>query len=291
MKRLLVLLFVVVLCGSLVLTGCSNAGQEKEDEDAEVKVTEAESTKTEAAESEVTQADIEETIIGSWILAERDGQPALTNEKGLFTFVSPTKAYVSASYNARPEQGSPWVDLLEADVEITDNKVTLTWPVNEDTIIVDEFTVSSITDSENQGDLIVKSVKDGKERILTEEAVSLVKVNDDYSKDILGTWEGRCTSEDSEFDDGQEHRWEYKEDGTYVYYVKDGDNWAPGDDTMNEYFVAGNLLCTRWKEGDAESREWWEISIDGDTMKWTALRQDKDGKTFTPEFEMTKVEE
>ena len=68
------------------------------------------------------------------------------------------------------------------------------------------------------------------------------------SDDIIGTWEGHCTSEGSAFDDGQEHRWEYKDDGTYVYYVK-----------------------------DEEYREWWEISIDGDT--------------FTATFEMKKVDE
>ena len=111
------------------------------------------------------------------------------------------------------------------------------------------------------------------------------------SDDIIGTWEGHCTSEGSAFDDGQEHRWEYKDDGTYVYYVKDGNKWIPSDDTKNEYFVAGNLLCARWEEKDEEYREWWEISIDGDTMNWTALRADEDGNTFTATFEMKKVDE
>ena len=59
---------------------------------------------------------------------------------------------------------------------------------------------------------------------------------------------------------------------------------------MNEYFVAGKLLCTRWTENGEENREWWEISIDGDKMNWTALREDENGKTFTASFEMTKVE-
>jgi hypothetical protein len=60
---------------------------------------------------------------------------------------------------------------------------------------------------------------------------------------------------------------------------------------MNEYFVAGNLLCSRWMENGQENREWWEISIDGDKMNWTALREDEDGKTFTATFEMKRVEE
>lgn len=58
----------------------------------------------------------------------------------------------------------------------------------------------------------------------------------------------------------------------------------------DEYFVDGNLLCTRWMENGAENREWWEISIDGNKMNWSALREDEDGKTFTATFEMTKVQ-
>ena len=108
---------------------------------------------------------------------------------------------------------------------------------------------------------------------------------------MIGTWEGRCTSEGSVFDDGQDHRWEFKDDGTYVYYVKDGDNWVPADAVEGDYFVAGNLLCGRWFEDERENREWWEITIDGDKMNWTALREGEDGETFTASFEMQKVPE
>ena len=99
-------------------------------------------------------------------------------------------------------------------------------------------------------------------------------------------------SEGSEFDDGETHRWEYKADGTYVYYVKDGDDWVPyKGNTLNEYFVDGVLLCTRWIDNDVENREWWEIaSIKDGVMKWKALRQKEDGSTYTATFEMRKVE-
>jgi hypothetical protein len=32
------------------------------------------------------------------------------------------------------------------------------------------------------------------------------------------------------------------------------------------------------------------MTIDGDTMNWTALREADDGSTFTATFEMSKVE-
>ena len=279
MKKKQYLLLSFALCGLLAFTACSGDNTEKP----------AEAESAEAAQGEADQTDIAEMMIGKWMITERSGQPALTNEKSAFTFTSPTKAYISASFNARPELGTPWMELLEADVAVSGNTVTITRNLGEDAATVDELTISDITDTETQGSLIVKSMEDGDETIVSEETIRLTKINDDFSEDILGTWEGRCTSEGSAFDDGQEHRWEYKADGTYVYYVKDGDDWIPGDDTLNEYFVDGNLLCTRWSDDSTEYREWWEIVIDGDTMTWTALRADEDGNPFTASFEMHKV--
>ena len=74
-----------------------------------------------------------------------------------------------------------------------------------------------------------------------------------------------------------------------VYYLKDGDEWVATNDTLNEYYVAANLLCLRWVEDGQESRDYWEIAIDGDTMSWTALREGDDGKTFTDTRELKRV--
>lgn len=40
-----------------------------------------------------------------------------------------------------------------------------------------------------------------------------------------------------------------------------------------------------------DNREWWVITISGDKMSWTALRDNKDGTTFTATFEMKRVSE
>ncbi len=83
-------------------------------------------------------------------------------------------------------------------------------------------------------------------------------------------------------DGGQEHRWEFKDDGTFVFYIKNNKGiWEAKDDEYAEYFVAGDLLCTRWKnagEGTVENREWWEIATASEkSMVWTALRENADG--------------
>ena len=231
-------------------------------------------------------ADLAEMLLGKWMVADKDGKSALTNDKYVINFVSDAKAYVSASFL---KGGGHWVNLKEADVAISGNTMTLSSYPDEHTKVVDEFTITAINAGEFSADRKVAITANGTETLNVEAPVRFVKVDADYSNAIVGTWEGRCTSAGSVFDDGQEHRWEYRADGNFIYYMKDGDGWKPVIDTLDEYFVAGNLLCTRWEANGVENREWWEITIDGDAMYWTALRQNDDGSTFTATFEMTKV--
>ena len=237
-------------------------------------------------------AGLAEKIIGKWMQAEMMGRPMMTNEKLVYTFVSDTKAYISASLNGNSKIASQWNDKAEADVTINGNEMILTSKRSENMTVVEKFIITDITDSEFVAAHEVTITVDGDVLPSNSHMLSFTKVKADYSEAILGTWEGRCTSEGSEFDDGQVHRWQYKADGTYVYYVKDGDNWVPyANNTLNEYFVDGNLLCTRWVDDGVEYREWWEIaSITDGKMNWTALRQDNpDDTPYTVTFEMTRV--
>ena len=261
---------VALICSSMVFTSCS-----KDD-------------------NPVNPADnLAEKIIGKWISAERNGEAMMTNKKMVFTFVSATKAYVSTSRNSRSELNPSWMDQLEADVVINGNQMTLTFHPDEHKTSLHEFTVTAISDSEFTANEKVTVTVDGNVVVSEENISRFTKVTADYREAILGTWEGKVTSsEGSEYDDGELHRWEYKADGNFVYYVQnDNGEWVPSSNTLNQYFVDGVLLCTRWIDNDIENREWWEITIKGDKMNWTALRQNPDGTTFTATFEMTKVVE
>ena len=265
MKKLIMVLAATLICGACLFTSC------KKDKNN-------------------TDLNLEEKIIGKWEVADKNGQPAPTDIKSVYTFVSTTRAYISQSFNAHPEAGTPWHYQVEAEVVISGNKVTVTNHSDEHTTAVEEFTITSIDDKEITANRKITVTVDGNVTRSSEDSFRLTKTTADYRTTILGTWEGHCTSEGSVFDDGQEHRWEYKADGTYTYYVMDGDNWVPYEgNTLNEYFVDGKLLCTRWVDNGVENREWWEISINGNRMNWTALRQNDDGTTFTATFEMEKV--
>ena len=256
--RSIAVLAAILICGASVFTSCSS------NEDNTVVPVEPD-------------LNLAEKIIGKWIVADLDGEPCPTDLKAVVTFVSPTKAYGNLS----DILSDSWNDEAEADVNIKGNSITMVSEEDEHIKHVLNATVSSITDQEMvlrsdwtiflDGEIIFHEVYD-EER--------WVRVTDDYEDAVIGVWEGKINSE---------HRWEYKADGTYVYYNKDGDNWVPSANTLNEYFVAGNLLCMRWINDDQMYHEWWEIeSIEDGVMKLTALRVNDDGTTYNATFEMKK---
>ena len=267
-------LAAALICGASVFTSCT-----------------ASDNPAQPAEPDLNVA---EKIIGKWMIAERNGQPVPTNQKQVFNFTSATKVFVSLSISAKPGMPSSWADNLESDVTISGNFVTITGHPDETTTILDENEITSINDNEFTTKRKLTMTKNGEVSFSTEMTLRFVKVTADYCADILGMWEGRMTSEQSVYGDVEDHRWEYMTDGTFNFFRKVDDQWQISDDDFSDYFVAGNLLCTRWKnagEGNEEQREWWEIeSIEDGVMKWKALRQKEDGSTYTATFEMKKIE-
>ena len=240
-----------------------------------------------------TQAEVEQNIIGRWMTTTMDFQNIPTNNKIVFEFESLTKAYLNASLNSVPELPALWNKKTELTVAIVDNHIVLTGQKDEHTASIFELIIAEMS-ADRMECITIHSEINEKGEMVTSPAFfnTYEKVDKDYSADIVGMWEGQATSDEGTYGDGKQHRWEYKADGTFVYYVKDGDDWVPSTNTLNEYFVAGNLLCTRWIDNEIEYREWWEIeSIENDVMKWKALRQKEDGTTFTSTFEMKKVTE
>ena len=236
-------------------------------------------------------AGLAEKLIGKWIQAETNGEPTLTNKKTVTTFYSTELATISTLRETRSAT-MVWSNSQEYEVDIDGNKVTLTREVDANITLINEYIITDINDDEMFCNFRHITIRNGEKRDPHEQFVRFKRVEADYSDAIVGLWEGHCTSEGSAFDDGQAHRWKYKNNGDFVYYVQNSaGEWVPGDNTLNEYFVDGNLLCTRWVDEGVEYREWWEIaSIADGKMSWTALRQDNpDSTPYTVTFEMTRV--
>ena len=260
--------FIILAATVIVLTSCSN-----NDNDSNFD-------------------NLSEKLIGKWLTTEHNGLPCITNMKVAHTFVkegSGLKMYNSLSMF----ESNWWSFREEMDVTIDGNKLVAK---DAQGIVVTYMEVTSI--SENRLEFITSTTwtEGDSTASVGPRLESFVRVNADYSSTILGTWEGRSTGQDgSEFDDGENHRWEYRSDGTFTYYEKINDQWQAKDDEFAHYFIDGNLLCTRWKnsgQDQEEHREWWEIvSIENNVMKWTALRFRNDGSSYTATFQMERISE
>ena len=269
MKKLkLWVMAATLVCGSSVFTSCSS-----NDDNPSQPVN-----------------NLAEKLIGKWINVADDGKATPTNQKRVLTFLSPTKALFSISGTNPVAVG--WYTHQDCDVTINGSHVTVSTAASGMNIVC-EYDVRSVSDTEMDTEFSFKNSVNVQVFLQTQGTQRFQRINADYSQDIIGLWEGRVTSTDDDHTDGELHHWEYRTDGTYVYYSLVDGQWTASNDNVSGYFVDGILLCTRWKKtADSEElREWWEIeSIKDGVMKWTALREREDGSTYTASFEMKKVE-
>ncbi|MBO4730380.1 MAG: hypothetical protein J5593_02790, partial [Bacteroidaceae bacterium] len=165
--------------------------------------------------------NLSEKIIGKWVMAtDFDGQPALTNNKEVITFLSSTKAYASRSrgdMNGGPQapnpqdtpegQGAPegasepmpgaggWDDYQECDVMIDGNTVILTSEGPNGTTNTVKYIIKSISESEFTCEVVrdapggMITPLDGEVEVDGEIIQRFVRVTADYSAAILGLWE------------------------------------------------------------------------------------------------------
>ena len=278
MKKIQWFLMSVLFCALTALTACSNNDGSR------------------SSEEKQPIGNLSEKILGKWIHVETDGVPMLTNQKSVHTFVledSTIKAYNSLAMN---DVGAWWEFRKQMDVAIDGNQVTVKGKYDNGKSVITEMAVASATGKELLFDAKTTLFNDGEAyAVIGPRNEKYVLVEKDYSQEILGTWEGHITSDQSAYDDSKLHRWEYKDDGSYVYWGLDEDGeWQADVNSKGDYFVDGNLLCTRWKNvGDpTEHREWWEIaSIEDGVMNWTALRRSEQDSVYTATFSMHRVQE
>lgn len=274
-KHFLWMLAAILTCGltAIMLTACNN------DDDDNTGIN-----------------NLDEKIKGKWMMAEADGKLVPTDSKQVVTYESASKYYYSLSISAISDL-NVWVNHCAGQYSGNGNKLSHTVEVPNTAPHISfsqQFEVLSINDNEMQLIANNRTFKDGELYRNTKDLKERkVRVTKDFSKDIIGIWEGKQTSDKDTHSDGKAHRWEYKADGTFVYYSQnDKGEWVNSENTMAEYFVDGILLCTRWKNvgDDTEKRESWEIaSIKDGKMEWTALRQAPDGTYYTATFSMTQV--
>ena len=119
-----------LICGASVFTSCT-----------------ASDNPAQPAEPDLNVA---EKIIGKWMVAERDGEPALTNQKTVVTFLSATKGFVSLSQ--ADYDNHRWLNGDECDVKIEGNIVTQIFHPQEGVTETVEMNIKSINEKEMLAD-------------------------------------------------------------------------------------------------------------------------------------------
>lgn len=237
--------------------------------------------------------DIKEKIIGKWMSIEIDDRTVLTDNKSIYTFVSPTEGHMIISALSRQSENVAWNEQVDMNVSIKGKKMTLTYYLGESTKVVEVFQFTEINDNRFKANHKITVTENGKETLSNEGEIIFKKVTEDFSQKILGTWECLGITGDQTHNDDNA-RLKFLPDGSYKYYRKNSANeWELITyREISEYFVEGNLLATRWKEPDKPMEyEYWEIeSIDNDQMKWSGLRQLYDGARFRQSVKWQKVE-
>ena len=235
-----------------------------------------------ATPSGPSESVIKENIIGKWKGITQDGSELTTNVRTVLTFNADGTRTVSTSrfesntneYLFRNKQSGTYA------IEGSQLKNYLDTNDGYDVAI---YNIDAIDDS--QLAMTMQNLNPGRKSVYK-------RVTADYSEDIIGLWEvTEMTGEETYNDDNA--RLAFLADGTYKYYRKsDAGDWQlVSTREVEEYNLDGDWLATRWQETGGEMNyEWWDINeIKDGKMKWSALRERKDGTRFTTTFTWKKV--
>lgn len=228
-----------------------------------------------ACESDDESSFDPDRLVGTWIQTHKDGQAVPTDDR----FVTTYRSDGTEMYAIRGK-ANHWVETDNYTYAFDGGILTI---ASGSTLL--EYTAQKLTDST----LVYKVTKliVGGTDLEDASVYTLRKATADYSSRFLGLWEGHETTDGLR---GDTHRWRYNPDGTYQYYhAQIGGAWKNKEDNSGRYFLYGDFFVSNYRN-DANTGvagnacEGWEISMEGDTMRWKALRN---GKTVS--FAMSRV--
>ena len=230
--------------------------------------------------SGLSEAVVKEKIVGKWKLSEVNNRDQVTNGRMILTYNENATLAVSISYFNKETNSYIWRN-KQPGIYSIDGNVIKNYLNQSGLYDATPHYIEAISD-----EAMTMSSTSGGQTIYT-------RVAADYTSDIIGMWEvTEMTGEETYNDDNA--RLAFLADGTYRYYRKDdaGEWQLVSTRDVEEYFVDGDWMATRWQETDGEMNyEWWDIDeIKDGQMKWSALREREDGTRFTTTFTWRKVE-
>ena len=236
-----------------------------------------------------SESVIKEKIVGKWKAVTQGGTERVTDKLYVMTFnADGTMTYSSSTFFQNLSKYT-WRNKAPFTYSISGN--VLTREGQEDGELRKAFyEVTDINYQEMQ--MVFTSYNLDGQTFSRDMKIGYERVTADYSEDIIGLWEvTEMTGEETYNDDNA--RLAFLADGTYRYYRKDdtGEWQLVSTRDVEEYFVDGDWLATRWQETGGEMNyEWWDIDeIKDGQMKWSALREREDGTRFKTTFTWRKI--
>lgn len=237
-----------------------------------------------------SESVIKEKIVGKWKAVMQDGKERVTNRHAIMTFFADGTMTYTRSYYSDYWGIQIWANRAPYTYTVSDNLVTREGLEENGQMRKTFYEVNSIGNSEMEMAL-TGYVLDGQNYPI-KQTNKYKHVTADYSEDIIGLWEATEMTGEQTYNDNNA-RLAFLTDGTYKYYRKSeaGEWQLVSTRDVEEYFVDGDWLATRWQEKDGEKNyEWWDINeIKDGKMKWSALREREDGTRFTTTFTWKKV--
>jgi len=221
---------------------------------------------------------IKAKIVGKWKTESRDGVETPTNKKIVTTMTADGAMYSTVLLNSK------WHLSKEAVYTITGNKFA-----SSSTRTQSEGIITAIDDNVLEFSDYTSSTPKGTHHY---DKYVNARVTNDFSESIIGMWEGVELTGEVTFG-AENHRWEFKNNGTYAYYTKNSStgNWSPDpSNSGNVYYVDGDFLSFRWIRENVEYQEWWDIKYcNSNEMLWYALRLNEDKSSFETTLKMKRV--
>lgn len=270
MKRIMQwVLAATLICGASLFTSCSS----KDDDNGSQ-----------------PESGMAGKMVGKWLYVESDGEKVATDESSITTFVmdgSTLKAYTSISL----KDYGLWAFKQPTDVTFNGNDITLTMHSGDFTTVEKLTGITVNGDDMYYTSMYTLSQSDKVLASMGPYRLHCTKVHEDFAPVIIGKWEGTITSDEPGFVP-EPFCEAYLADGKNVAYNLIDGQWVQEESEYDEYFVDGNLMCTRWKlSGRDEERQNCIIEsyVNGTMIiKEVVLRN---GKLYTETTTLTRADE
>lgn len=219
-----------------------------------------------------------EDILGSWILYGIVDAPVVETDDA---FVMDIQGDRKIEFSKR----SPENRWISNPLDYTYHDETLT--ITGESLAGEQIEVQLKLGHYANGQMpftVVNYVVDGQPEVDTKKYI-IKKANFDNKELILGTWEGYEVDADKK-QIGETHRWEYLEEGKYIYYLEKNaeGNWIPKNDNNGKYNLYNDFLVSEYENNAGTgtidySCESWYTVIGYDqynngklAMVWEAVR-------------------